>query len=249
MMATDKLKVKNWEKYQHYKDRCPPWIKLHVSTLNDRKFCALSQASRGLLMQLWVLASENEGCVVSDLTELQFRLRDNTIKSDDLNILIEKGFLKICKQTLADADSVLADAVPETETEKRENFPCTQNNLIFKTPTKPKKSFQYTEDFESFWQAYPKRIGKGKAFEEWRKVSANGRPSMEEILRAIENQRTSEAWTKDGGQYIPLPATWIHQRRWDDAPSSTDPFKGKISEKTARTLENLDRWEEAQDGK
>lgn len=96
------LKVKNWQKFQHYKKRNPPWIKLHVQTLNDRDFMKLSCASRGLLMQLWILASENEGQILCDLEEIRFRLRDESIKDDDLQRLIDKGFLRICKQAQAD---------------------------------------------------------------------------------------------------------------------------------------------------
>jgi hypothetical protein len=182
------------------------------------------------------------------LEELRFRLRDDTIKMEDLNILVRKGFLKICKQTLADASTLQAGAVPETETEKRENFPCTEYNPISEKKDKKRKPFEYTEEFESFWQVYPNKSGKGKAFEEWQKARRNGMPPLEEILKAIETQERTTQWLKDGGQFIPLPATWLHQRRWDDAPCPTDPFKGKISDKTARTLANLDRWEAAQDG-
>jgi hypothetical protein len=29
---------------------------------------------------------------------------------------------------------------------------------------------------------------------------------------------TSAEWTKDGGQFIPHPATWLNQKRWEDEP-------------------------------
>ena len=87
------LHVKNWEQYQHYKNRNPPWIKLHTKILNDRDFTSLSCDSRGLLMQLWILASENEGNVPHDLDELQFRLRDESISEKDILSLIKQGFL------------------------------------------------------------------------------------------------------------------------------------------------------------
>ena len=90
------LQVKNWARYQHYKDRCPPWIKLHVRILNDPEFMSLSLADRGLLMQIWVLASENDGLV--DEQVLAFRLR---VLAVDLKPLIDKGFLVECKQPLA----------------------------------------------------------------------------------------------------------------------------------------------------
>lgn len=111
------LKIKNWKKFQHYKHRCPPWIKLHVHILNDRKFCALSHDSKCLLMLLWVLASENEGKIPNDIDEIRFRLRDNTINESDLKLLIKEKFLLTCKQALADDSTAQASAVPEAETE------------------------------------------------------------------------------------------------------------------------------------
>ena len=41
-------------------------------------------------------------------------------------------------------------------------------------------------------------------------------PPLPTILAAIEAQKKSEQWVKDGGQYIPHPATWLNQGRWDD---------------------------------
>ena len=37
------------------------------------------------------------------------------------------------------------------------------------------------------------------------------------ILAAVERQKLSKGWIKDGGQYIPHPATWLNKRRWEDA--------------------------------
>jgi len=108
------LRVKKWENYQHYKNRNPPWIKLHVKILNDRKFSQLSCTNKGLLVQLWVLASENNGQIPADLSEIRFRLRDKNIQIEDLNLLIQQGFLVSCKHLLADDNKKCS----ETETEK-----------------------------------------------------------------------------------------------------------------------------------
>ena len=108
------LKIKNWEEYQHYKDRCPPWIKLHVKILNDRAFSLLSRASKCLQMLLWILASETDGIIKNDINDIRFRLRDETIEESEINLLIEKGFL------LPENNGrkhLLADACLETETE------------------------------------------------------------------------------------------------------------------------------------
>lgn len=42
------------------------------------------------------------------------------------------------------------------------------------------------------------------------------KPVQEKILAAVQAAKRSDQWTKDGGQFIPHPATWINQGRWDD---------------------------------
>lgn len=69
--------------------------------------------------------------------------------------------------------------------------------------------------FDEFWQAYPRKVGKDaarKAFDR-RKVS---RVVLEQMISAIESQRNSAQWLRDGGQYIPHPATWVNEGRWQD---------------------------------
>ena len=74
-------------------------------------------------------------------------------------------------------------------------------------------------DFSRFWDSYPKKVGKIATEKSWNK--ANGkRPPLESILAKLDQLKKSPQWKKDGGQFIPNPATWINQGRWDDeAPS------------------------------
>lgn len=70
-------------------------------------------------------------------------------------------------------------------------------------------------DFDDFWNIYPKKAGKGAAYKSWRKL----KPSSELqklILTSIEKQKKSDQWIKDNGQFIPNPATWLNQERWED---------------------------------
>ncbi len=77
---------------------------------------------------------------------------------------------------------------------------------------------QYSEEFESFWKVYPKKAGKIAAWKAWQK-NRRERPALESILSAIEKQKKSDQWKKERGQFIPHPATWINQGRWDDEPA------------------------------
>lgn len=71
------------------------------------------------------------------------------------------------------------------------------------------------ERFDTFWKAYPKKTAKDDA----RKAFAKRKPDaamLENMLAALEVQSRSPAWTKEGGQFIPNPATWLNGGRWQD---------------------------------
>lgn len=74
--------------------------------------------------------------------------------------------------------------------------------------------------FDTFWTAYPSKVGKDAA----KKAFAKRKPTPEllsEMLKAIAEQKTSLAWIKEDGQFIPHPATWLNQGRWmDEVPGS-----------------------------
>lgn len=84
------LQVKNWETFQHYKRRNPPWVKLHRAVLDDYAFCSLPDAAKGHLMLLWLYASQNNGQVPIDVPFLERKLFCAGI---DLDLLVEHGFL------------------------------------------------------------------------------------------------------------------------------------------------------------
>lgn len=75
--------------------------------------------------------------------------------------------------------------------------------------------------FEKLWQAYPKKIGKGAAEKAFKKYKPDD-GLLERMLSALSAQKRSEQWSKDGGKFIPYPATWLNQRRWEDSPEEKE---------------------------
>ena len=71
-----------------------------------------------------------------------------------------------------------------------------------------------TGDFEQFWAAYPRRVGKGDAFKAWLQT-ANMRPPVDQIIAAIGAAQRCEQWQK-GADFIPYPATWLRRWGWLD---------------------------------
>jgi len=110
------LQPKNWAVFQHYKDRCPPWIKLHRDLLNDRAYMRLPIASKAIAPMLWLLASESkDGVFDGSLDELVFRLHI-TEKEYQAGVkpLIDNDFFNVVSGVLAER---LQTAIPETERE------------------------------------------------------------------------------------------------------------------------------------
>ena len=139
------LQPKNWAVFQHYKDRCPPWIKLHRDILNDRVFMCLPLASKALAPLLWLLASESkDGTFDGSLDELVFRLHITPKDyQDGVKPLIDKGFFVVASGVLAEC---YQDAIPETETEteretKKETYtPDGVSQFVWKDFVKHRKT-------------------------------------------------------------------------------------------------------------
>jgi hypothetical protein len=107
----------------------------------------------------------------------------------------------------------------------RPTKPSCQRNKFPNAKTKEKRK-GYSEEFLLFWQAYPNKTGKGAAQESWDKK----KPELNDVLVALEWQKRSQKWI-DG--FVPNPATYLNQKRWDD--EKTQPGKVK------RTREDLIR--------
>lgn len=73
----------------------------------------------------------------------------------------------------------------------------------------------WQEGFAKFWETYPKRKSKGQAEKAFRKINPSEQ-LLATILAAVEQAKTSSDWTKDAGQYIPYPASWLNAKGWED---------------------------------
>lgn len=88
-------------------------------------------------------------------------------------------------------------------------------------PPKGKRSDEYDSLFDRFWKSYPRKVAKENARKAFAKLKPNDE-LLNAMLSAIEKQKKSEQWTKDGGQFIPHPATWLNQHRWEDEMQTND---------------------------
>jgi hypothetical protein len=203
------LRVKNWDSFQHYKDRNPPWIKLHRSLLDDYEFCGLRDVVKGQLMLIWLFASQNEGKIPHDAKFLERKL--GLTERCALSEMVQTGFLIPEHDASSSASTALADCKqpdsrPLALARSREE----------RQRTKATEAETDAGAFNRFWQAYPRKVAKPIAAKAWDKAGLT-EFDLPAILAAVERGKASPQWQKDRGEFIPHPSTWLNQRRWEDS--------------------------------
>jgi hypothetical protein len=88
------LKINDWEKWQSYrKDRGqPPWIKIHRRVMRNPKWVSLTDAERGQLVAMWLLAADHDGVILASPDMIQKLCYMS--KPPDLNKFTDLGFIE-----------------------------------------------------------------------------------------------------------------------------------------------------------
>lgn len=121
------------------------------------------------------------------------------------------------------------------------------NQSIKHTPRKSAKSV-FTDGFDEFWAAYPKPVAKNRAAQSWAKL----KPDEELRWRIIADirRRMNGEWRDIDEKYIPYPATYLNQHRWEDEHPAPDPeptpgpyHDGLTDEERQRKIEEMNEAE------
>ena len=86
----------------------------------------------------------------------------------------------------------------------------------------PPSGFDIIQGFNLFYDAYPRHDSKQVALLKFGKIMRDCKDDAERakllgtMLAAIRASKDSEQWKKEGGKFIPMPSTWLNQKRWED---------------------------------
>lgn len=108
--------------------------------------------------------------------------------------------------------------------ERREesNTPLPPVGGSVEKPARTRKPKDEHPHFAAFWSAYPRKTAKPNAMTAFARLDPDA-DTLAAILAALDVQRRSVDWCKDGGRYIPHPATWLNARRWEDQMPEVRP--------------------------
>jgi hypothetical protein len=107
----------------------------------------------------------------------------------------------------------------------------------------PSEAYTETEEivrasFDRFWAVYPKKDGKANAAKAWRGLKAD-EALVDRIIADVRRRSGSRDWRKDGGEFIPLPTSYLRGRRWEDEGVVETPTAASstVDAERARTVE------------
>lgn len=96
---------------------------------------------------------------------------------------------------------------------------CPDLHTEITTKTTPEtslsKSANQQDGFERFYKLYPRKQKRPAAERAWKKLGLSSE-QQELLIKALAEHCKQVDWIKEGGQYIPLPASWLNDRRWED---------------------------------
>lgn len=226
--------VKNFEKFQHYKDRAPPWIKLYNGLLEDYEFGGLPDASKMHLIAIWLLASRSENKIPYDPKWVSNRI--NATEPVDLTLLAKRGFIVVDQGEEQPAITPLAECLTREEGEKEERES--------KAETRAPSASRASDDFENLKKVYPRRKGNygWKAAE--RKFNSLVKTGVDPKAIISAAKRLGETLSaRVGTEYIPKPASWLNSEDFVDlAVDSFEPQDDGMLEVTDEL--QLRAWDE-----
>jgi hypothetical protein len=170
------------------------------------------------LIEKGILQTKKEGVPPIEWLRIDYELLYTILQTKEPTNELERCFQRT--RTLFSTDNI-----------KNKDIKKIVEETIVSSPSlrRVKKDAHITINFfEKFWEIYPRKDGKGKAFKKWsefctQKSKEKLRPTWETIKTAIEQQKQSERWQQP--QFIPLPATWLNETRWVDDPNEMKTFK------------------------
>jgi hypothetical protein len=208
ILRKNMLKIKNWEKFNLYNAKNPryqkkmTWFKFYgTDYINNIEIHKLSFEQKAILVELWCLGSESDG-VLPDNFEIAFRLH---YPIDFIEKIVGELFTR----------GWLED--------------YSQSTNIEKNKIKIREEEIMLDKFLDFWKAYPasnRKVNKSGCMKLWQ--SQNLEPIGDKIINHVKMMSETD-WKKDNGQWIPMPATYLRQERFNaDVAPKRKAWEGGI---------------------
>lgn len=214
------MKIKNWTKFQHFKDRKPPWVKLYRDLLDDVEWFELDPKLAKILVMLWLIASEEQDGTIPDSKKLAFRLR---MTEKDIN------------QALNGLSHWLEhDDIELISTRYQHDAPETETETELETKKEAEKETNGLFGFDDFWFSYDHKKAKPEAIKAWKRIKVN-----DELLATILHAVHIYVRNTPDKKFRKHPATWLNQKCWEDEILDYKPIESNKDRRTREFYEQI----------
>lgn len=210
------IRLRNWDQFQYLdsgrprKDReaRPRWARLHISMLLSSDWLTSDAETKAFMIALIILAAQNDNRIRNDHAYLA------RICGFDSEADIRGPFLALYRAGNRGFFGLTLDGEPDEEQAE-----------VKRAKPRPKLT---SKRFDDFWKVYPNRKDKKAARARWEKNDLD--QHADAIIAAVLVQAKQDAWTKDNGQFIPLPSTYLNKERWLDEGTTVGRQSGDLPE-------------------
>lgn len=213
-----RITVRNHDKYQRYRNRTPPWIKLYRKILNNREYTQLTDSQWRLGIEVLLLATEDgSGVLECTIEDLLFRLH-RKIKPADLQALESVGFITIGEHDAhvahttgvqaahAEIDNSEIETEVETETDGHRRLAAQRVTEL------------WGKGFDKLWKHYPRKVSKAQARRTWMKLKPTNGVDPDKLFNAIvQNLRERvREWRDRDDDKVPHMSTWLNAEEFNE---------------------------------
>lgn len=209
--------VPNWGKFQHYRDRRPPWVKTYTDLLDRDEYLALSSHQRGVLHGIWLAYASSDRHLRANTVTLSRRLNVR-VSTQDIERLNRAGFIEtlasnVLAERLQDASSVLAERLqpasprvrPRARGEAETEEPYASNRSLPKAAPSPvPESYQPSREDHRSSPAETAQSGEGEGAGDIKETNEtnleqpqNDRPSADDYAERLIREQAAR-WQDDG---------------------------------------------------
>lgn len=183
----------------------------------------LTMLDKGILVEIDSLDMGEDGCWASNEYLANFCQCSIPKVANAISKLVDLGYIK--RESFDGRRRKLKSCLSFFKRQTYKNYKAdlekidasnTSNNKENKHIPRKRADIEISPGFTAFWGAYPRKVAKQTAVKAWGKTGANDSQSLTATILADVKRRVDGEWKGKEVQYIPHPATYLNQRRWED---------------------------------
>jgi hypothetical protein len=193
-----KFKIRNWERFQHYSDRTPQWVKLHREILSSEDWMMGSDETRLLMIVLILLAAQQGDAGYIEVMSVEYIKLFGALRFDpDLQPLLDSRFIE-----------TIEGEIPKSKSKRVKSEKILQKNK------EGIRAFADSTGFDEFWKVYGPHGSKYAA--QWAWYDTLDDDTREQMVALTEHYLARRASATGFVPIQPNASTYLRNERWLD---------------------------------